>query len=205
MTSIQIAQIRTATRAEGPGKRLALWTQGCSLKCHGCFNPHLWNSDESKERDVSEVISEIEMQLATEPDVEGLSFLGGEPFNQAAALAEIAHYFRELGYSLTTFTGFTYDSLLSQSKLNHSFRKLLSVTDLLIDGPFIENRLDEVRPWLGSTNQKYRFLTSRYSMKDIESSTDSIEVTVNEKGEVLINGWASIEQVKSLTDALMVE
>jgi anaerobic ribonucleoside-triphosphate reductase activating protein len=205
MTSIKIAQIRAATRAEGPGKRLALWTQGCSLKCHGCFNPHLWISDESKERDVSEVISEIEMQLATEPDVEGLSFLGGEPFNQAGALAEIGHYFRGLGYSLTTFTGFTYDSLLSQSKLNHSFCKLLSVTDLLIDGPFLENRIDEVRPWLGSTNQKYRFLTSRYSMKDIDSSTDSIEITVNERGEVLINGWAFIEQVKSLTDALMVE
>ena len=205
MTTIQIAQIRSATRAEGPGKRLALWTQGCSLKCHGCFNPHLWISDESKVRDVSEVISEIEMQLATEPDVEGLSFLGGEPFNQAGALAEVGHYFRGLGYSLTTFTGFTYDSLLSQSKRNHSFRKLLSVTDLLIDGPFIENRLDKVRPWLGSTNQKYRFLTNRYSMKDIYSSTDSIEITVNERGEVLINGWASIEQVKSLTDAVMVE
>lgn len=205
MTSIQIAQIRTATRAEGPGKRLALWTQGCSLKCHGCFNPHLWMSDKSKERDVSEVITQIEMQLATEPDIEGLSFLGGEPFNQAGALAEIGHYFRGLGYSLTTFTGFTYESLLSQSKLNHDFRKLLSEIDLLIDGPFIENRLDKLRPWLGSTNQQYRFLTDRYSMKDIDSSADSIEITVDETGEVLINGWASIEQVKSLTEALMVE
>jgi anaerobic ribonucleoside-triphosphate reductase activating protein len=205
MTSIQIAQIRTATRAEGPGKRLALWTQGCSLKCHGCFNPHLWISDESKERDVSVVISEIEMQLATEPDVEGLSFLGGEPFNQAGALAEIGHYFRGLGYSLTTFTGFTYEALLSQSRQNHSFLKLLSETDLLIDGPFIEKRIDRARPWLGSTNQKYRFLTNRYSMKDIDSSTDSVEITVDESGGVLINGWAPIEQVKSLTVALMVE
>ena len=205
MTTIQIAQIKTATRAEGPGKRLALWTQGCSLRCHGCFNPHLWMSDKSKEREISAVISQIEIQLATEPDVQGLSFLGGEPFNQAGALAEIGHYFRGQGYSLTTFTGFTYDSLLSQSKLNHSYRELLSETDLLIDGPFIEKRVDKARPWLGSTNQKYRFLTDRYSMKDIDLSADSLEITVDENGGVLINGWASMDQVKLLTDALMVE
>jgi organic radical activating enzyme len=143
--------------------------------------------------------------VATEPDVEGLSFLGGEPFNQAGALAEIGHYFRGLGYSLTTFTGFTYEALLSQSRQNHSFRELLSETDLLIDGPFIEKRIDKARPWLGSTNQKYRFLTDRYSIKDIDSSIDSVEITVDESGRVLINGWASIEQVKSLTDAIMVE
>jgi anaerobic ribonucleoside-triphosphate reductase activating protein len=175
------------------------------LKCHGCFNPHLWIQDKSKERDVAQVISQIEVALGTEPDVEGLSFLGGEPFNQAEALAEIANYFHGLGYSLTTFTGFTYESLLSQSKLRPGFSRLLSETDLLIDGPFIEDRLDRSRPWLGSTNQKYRFLTDRYSMKDIDSSADAIEITIDETGEILLNGWASTEQVKSLTELIMVE
>lgn len=205
MSSVQIAQIRAATRAEGPGKRVALWTQGCSIRCRGCFNPHLWESDSNKEHPVSFVIKSIEEMLALETEVEGLSFLGGEPFNQAGALAQIARYFRTQGYSITTFTGFTYETLLAQSQLDTAIAALLAETDLLIDGPFIENRLDEQRPWLGSTNQRYLFLTDKYSMKDIEAHVDSVEVTVTDSGEVLINGWAPLARLQALTNALPME
>ena len=205
MNTLQVAQIRPATRAEGPGKRLALWTQGCSLRCHGCFNPHLWESDSSKNRPVHEVIIEIENRLDEDPEIEGLSFLGGEPFNQAGALAELAAYFHSKSKSIVTFSGFTYNSLLTQGASHPGVSALLAHTDLLIDGPFLEAKIDEKRPWLGSTNQQYIFLTDRYSMKDVEINQDKVEVTIAPNGEIHVNGWAPAASIEELTKAILME
>jgi anaerobic ribonucleoside-triphosphate reductase activating protein len=205
MRTLQVAQIRPATRAEGPGKRLALWTQGCSLRCHGCFNPHLWDPDPSKNRKVNDVLMEIERRLAEDPEIEGISFLGGEPFNQAGALAELAAYFQSKSKSIVTFSGFTYNSLVIQGESDSGVSALLAHTDLLIDGPFLQEKVDEDRPWLGSTNQQYIFLTNRYSMKDIEINQDKVEITIEPNGEIHVNGWAPLGSIERLTKSILME
>ena len=203
MKTVQISRILAGTRAEGPGKRVAIWSQGCSIRCSGCFNPHLWEPDPSKNRFTSDVISQIETLIDDDPEIEGISFLGGEPFNQAEPFGEIAEYFQKRSMSIMTFSGFTYDALQLQSKSKSGIEKLLNQTDLLVDGPFIQEKLDLSRPWLGSTNQRYLFLTNRYSMLDIVISQDKLEITIQEDGELFINGWASVMNIEKLTDLIL--
>jgi len=82
--ALRIAQKIPDTEAEGPGVRFAVWVQGCTLRCPGCCNPEMFvHGKGGFEVEPSALAAEV---LAT-PAVEGLSILGGEPFEQAAEVA----------------------------------------------------------------------------------------------------------------------
>lgn len=130
-----------------------------------------------------------------DPKIEGVTFLGGEPFDQPGELGLAAELIRRLGLSVMTFTGFYLKDL--EVSDDAGVAKLIAETDLLVDGPFIEHLLDKGRPWLGSTNQSFHFLTSRYSLEDL-NRTDSIEITVTPDGQMIVNGWASKEAIDDL-------
>jgi anaerobic ribonucleoside-triphosphate reductase activating protein len=72
---------------------------------------------------------------------------------------------------------------------------LLSVTDLLLDGPYVKDLTDTSRPWLGSSNQRYHFLTPRYQHLESELTgvPNHLEVRLQPDGQILINGLASTE------------
>jgi anaerobic ribonucleoside-triphosphate reductase activating protein len=97
------------------------------------------------------------------------------------------------------FSGFTYDHLMS-SHAPMGSEELLAHTDLLVSGPFIAQRPDLTRPWAGSTNQEFHYLTDRYRhLSDtIRSHPDRIEVRVRASGEVSINGWATTDRLETL-------
>ena len=102
MTPLRVHRLLDATDAEGPGRRACVWVQGCSIRCHGCFNPHTWNTRGGTVRHVAELAEAI----GAVPDIEGLTLLGGEPFDQPAACAELAERAQGLGLSVMTFTGY---------------------------------------------------------------------------------------------------
>jgi anaerobic ribonucleoside-triphosphate reductase activating protein len=104
--------------------------------------------------DVDVLFKQIQEQKET---IEGVTFLGGEPFEQAEALSYIAQKVQCMGLSVLTFTGYKYETLLGLN--NKHVNKLLANTDLLIDGEFQEQNLDYSRPWVGSSNQRYLLLT----------------------------------------------
>ena len=70
------------TRVEGPGNRACIWVQGCTIKCPGCAVPWTWNLDEGIEVDVKNLTQSI----LNIPNIEGVTFSGGEPFLQAKQL-----------------------------------------------------------------------------------------------------------------------
>ncbi len=194
---LDVARIHGPTSVEGPGLRVALWVRGCSLQCHGCFNPHLWESSTTS-RSVDATLQEVRDIQSREPEIEGITLLGGEPFEQAAPLAILARELKRRGLSVVTFTGYTLEALKSKSSRRlPGAQSLLDETDLLVDGPFLQSRLDTRRPWLGSTNQRYRFLTSRYQQSDVEVD-DGVEITVRQDGTVVVNGWDRPEALASL-------
>jgi anaerobic ribonucleoside-triphosphate reductase activating protein len=82
---------------------------------------------------------------------------------------------------------------------------LLSVTDLLIDGPFERARLDLSRPWLGSRNQRYHFLTEHYRSiaASIESIPNRLEVRVGQDGRILMNGLGDVSTMRALLRRLV--
>ncbi len=190
--TIHLARIQHSTNVEGPGIRSAIWVTGCSIKCVGCFNPHLWEKDNGFEMTIKNLVDEIVLAREMDPSIEGITWLGGEPFEQAKALAQASKELRAIGFSVMTFTGYKLSRLTSQTNDNvKSNLALIAETDLLVDGPFVNSQLDNSRPWLGSVNQEFVFLTGRYSEVDVSSEIrDGIEIRIAESGEISVNGWA---------------
>jgi anaerobic ribonucleoside-triphosphate reductase activating protein len=151
---IKIAAHLTESETNGPGLRSVLWVQGCPKRCPGCWNPSFLKDDGGRSMDMVEV----ERLLTTSPLIEGVTFLGGEPFNQAEALFELALRLKPKNLSLMAYSGFTLPELKTQGEAQ---KDLLSQCDLLVDGEFLK---DQGGPylWRGSRNQKVHFLTDRY-------------------------------------------
>lgn len=190
---IRVARIIPHTTAEGPGNRYAIWVQGCSIRCDGCFNPHLWTASGG-----TPTSPESLAQDATETGVDGITLLGGEPFEQAPALARLARLAQEAGMSVMTFTGRLYEDL--RAIADPDIHALLHATDLLVDGPYLADQPDLSRPWVGSTNQHFHFLTDRYRhLEDrLTELPDRIEVRIAPNGEICLNGWATVDQLDRL-------
>lgn len=165
---LNVAAVRLRTRVNGPGLRAAVWVQGCTIRCPGCFNPdthphvarELWDPDILADR------------MLNGP-VEGISILGGEPFEQAAACTILARRARAAGKSVVTYSGYT-AAFLRGSPLPE-VRDLLAASDLLIAGPYVAGRNNDGRGWHGSTNQEFVFLTDRYG-SEVLDQLDGIPV-----------------------------
>lgn len=175
------------TEVEGPGARFALWAQGCSIRCPGCCNPHLFAAG-GEGVPVQRLVEEVRAVL---PRIEGLTLLGGEPFEQAPALARLAAAVRALGLSVMAFTGYTLEQL--RARRDAATEALLAATDVLVDGPYLSRRPDRRRRWVGSENQRFHYLSGRYSPA-IETPAAGeplrgVEVRVAADGRVLLNGW----------------
>ncbi|MCI1693391.1 MAG: radical SAM protein [Aneurinibacillus aneurinilyticus] len=190
LPSIRISRIEKRTRVEGPGLRYSIWVQGCPIRCEGCFNPHTWNMEGGVIKDIDEVFYDIKNTLKASPELEGVTFLGGEPFSQANELSILAKKLKEINLSIVTFSGYDYETIIRSN--NPSWNRLLKETDLLIDGPYIQELHDLSRPWIGSKNQQYRFLTDFYKKIEevIPFIPNKLEVRLYPDGTITANGMA---------------
>ena len=194
---LRIAHVLPRTAVEGPGLRAAVWVQGCSIRCVGCFNPHTWAARGGREVDTKELAG----RLLRDTGTEGVTFLGGEPFDQAAAVSEVARRFRAAGRSVMTFTGHTYETLRDAGRAD--WQSLLDATDLLVDGPYDRKRPDHHRPWVGSVNQRFLHLTERcWGRVPEEAAATSMEVRIRPDGTVFVNGMAGDTMLDRLRHTL---
>ena len=187
MSQIQVAQIRTCTEAEGPGRRMAIWVQGCPLRCPACCNPEMLAFGGGETWAISELAEEA-VRSAEQHGVQGVTLLGGEPFAHSGPLADFVDSVRQsLPLSVMTFTGFTLREI--RDTLDADSERLLAATDILVDGPFDPELPDTQRRWIGSTNQEIHFLTDRYQADDPcweESNTLEIQW---QDGVLSVNGF----------------
>lgn len=154
------------------------------MRCAGCCNPELLSFDGGKRLSVDV----LARQINAEDGLEGVTFLGGEPFAHAGALAELGQRARALGLSVMVFTGYTLEQLRRADR--GDWNALLAVTDLLVDGPFIEAQRSTERRWIGSTNQRIHALGGRYA--DLADRWDSGANTIELRlsgGRITVNGW----------------
>ena len=201
---VSVAAIRERSMREGPGIRYVIWVQGCSLKCKGCFNPHFWRRNGGSIKDVDSLLQDVIAARIKFPEIEGVTFLGGEPFEQAESLAELSKKLREQDFSIMVFSGYTLAELKDHQLNEHESRlNFLASIDLLVDGRYQQDNVDIDRPWVGSKNQEFHFLTERYSEETLfKSVKDGLEITVLKSGEVQINGWATDSQLENLLEKL---
>jgi anaerobic ribonucleoside-triphosphate reductase activating protein len=181
------------TRAEGPGARFALWLQGCSIRCPGCCNPHLFDDKGGSLVERAALLAEV---VAVRGEIEGVTLLGGEPFEQAESLAPFARGARELGLSVMTFSGYTLEELRTQAASRTAFFDLLAVTDVLVDGRYAASRPEQDRRWAGSANQRFHYLTDRYTPCIEHPAPDeplrAMEIRIGADGRVTANGWPAL-------------
>jgi anaerobic ribonucleoside-triphosphate reductase activating protein len=185
---LRIGALVERTTCEGPGARLALWVQGCRIRCAGCCNPQLFAAGGGR-RVTTESLAERVRAGAAE--LEGITFLGGEPFDQAAPLAELARAARAARLSVMTFTGYVLEELAARG--DHGVAELLAATDLLVDGPYDRARPETRRRWVGSTNQRFHFLSDRYA-PGIEwarpgEAFREVALELLPDGTVRVHGW----------------
>lgn len=179
---VRVHKILKSTKVEGPGTRYCIWFQGCSRHCKGCWAKATWAHDGGEEFDTEEILSDI---LATK-GIEGITFLGGEPFEQPEALKFLARGAKEAGLSVLCFTGGKIEDIED--------REILNYIDLLIDGEYREEEQDFSRPWVGSRNQRYHFLTDRYDEKIFTDYKNKIEINIQKNGLIFINGMGDFEK-----------
>ncbi len=185
---LNMASRLPCTEAEGPGRRAALWVQGCNKRCRGCCNPAYLQLAERELVSASSVLDWLRNAHHAH-DLEGVTFLGGEPMLQAQGLAFVAQGAQSLGLSVMVFSGYT-KSELDVLRLPGA-DQLLRYTDVLVDGPFEANLPEQSRRWVGSTNQQFNYLTERYDAR-IESGDRLdrvLEIRLKTDGTVFINGW----------------
>ena len=181
----RVHKILKNTNVEGPGIRYCIWFQGCSRQCKGCWAKATWAKDGGYELDTEEIIKDI---LSTK-NIEGVTFLGGEPFEQVEAINDIAQNVRKQGLSVLCFTGGKLEDL------QEKFPEVLKNIDLLIDGEFRESEKDFSRAWVGSKNQRYNFLTDRYNEKIVSEYKNKIEVNIQKNGVIFINGMGDFDNL----------
>ncbi len=181
---LRVAQTIADTEAEGPGKRFALWVQGCSLRCPGCCNPEMFAPD--KGGALSEP-AELAARILATPGIEGISVLGGEPFQQPEALAELCRLVQAGGRSVMIYTGYTLAELKALSSPHVD--ALLATVDLLVDGRYEQGQPETSRRWVGSRNQVMHFFSPRYARTEPRFwASNTVELRF-ENGQLTINGW----------------
>ena len=107
---IRIHKILKNTKVEGPKTRYCIWFQGCSRHCNGCWAKATWDFNAGIEYDVNEILTDI---LNTK-NIDGVTFLGGEPFEQPEALEFLCKNIKNAGLSVICFSGNTINNLSSR-------------------------------------------------------------------------------------------
>lgn len=153
---IKLAGIVGDSITDGPGIRLTVFVQGCPHRCPGCHNPQTWDFEGGCEATPAEIMA----QIAANPLLSGVTFSGGEPFCQAAALLPLAREIGARGLELAIYTGYTFEQLLELKE--PAVRELLGLADNLIDGPYLQARRNLELNFRGSENQ--RILKARESL-----------------------------------------
>lgn len=150
--------IKNCDIADGEGVRVTLFVSGCTNRCPGCFQPQTWDFDYGQP--FTEETEDYILDLLAPDYINGLTLLGGEPFepdNQRALLPFVRRVKeRYPNKTVWCFTGFTLDRLLDGSDPKHceATGALLGLIDVLVDGPFIQEKKNLALRFRGSENQR---------------------------------------------------
>jgi anaerobic ribonucleoside-triphosphate reductase activating protein len=181
--SLNIASFTPLTQSLGPGKRAALWVQGCPIHCPGCIVPE-WQENRMN---TLFPVPEISQMILSAPAISGLTLSGGEPTLQAEALAALLNDVKkQRDLNVICYSGFTLEVLIKRIADVPAIGQLLEQLDVLIDGPYVR-KLDDNRGLRGSSNQRIHYLTERLKYFDFESAPRQAEFQfVN--GDLLLAG-----------------
>lgn len=155
---MHIGEIITADSANGLGIRVSIFVSGCTNRCKGCFQPQTWDFEYG--RPYTPEIQDLIISELSKSYYDGLTILGGEPFEQSNQ-REIVKLIRRVRTELPDrniwiYTGFTYDKDLVKGGCRYieCTDEILDNTDILVDGKFVEELKKITLKFRGSSNQR---------------------------------------------------
>ena len=144
--------------ADGEGVRTTLFVSGCTNRCKGCFQPETW--DFSYGEPFTKAVEDRILDSMEPYYIDGLTLLGGEPFEPSNQLA-LVPFLRRVKErcpekTIWAFTGFVYDRdlITGGRKHTHCTDEMLSMIDILVDGPYKEELRSLSLQFRGSSNQR---------------------------------------------------
>ncbi|HEV7771530.1 MAG TPA: 4Fe-4S single cluster domain-containing protein [Solirubrobacterales bacterium] len=196
-STLRLARVIERTEVLGPGPRAVVVVQGCHLRCRGCVAEPTHALDGG----FGEDIGALAARLGALDDIAGVTFSGGEPFLQAAALSRLVDLLREQRPTLSTmsFSGYRLEWL--RAKGSPAQRALLDRLDLLVDGPYVE-RLHAPLRWRGSSNQRLHALSARHEaeLAPEHDAPAGMEWSIDAD---LVFEWVGVPPVPGLVDRLV--
>lgn len=148
--NIRISGIINESIVDGNGIRTVVFTQGCPHHCIGCHNPQTHDFNAGYIVDTNKIFTDFK----SNPLLTGITFSGGEPFMQPVPLTYLAKQVHSINKSVISYTGFTFEELITLSKNKPEIFELLKNVDYLIDGKFILSEKSLNLKFRGSKNQR---------------------------------------------------
>jgi len=185
---LRVHAIEPLSRANGPGWRAAVWLQGCSLGCPGCFNPGTHDPAAGFELEIQELVARllVASRPGRLPALDGVSFSGGEPLQQPEGFLELLETLSGRGLSLLVFSGYT----LAEIERQPLGPAILAKLDVLVAGRYVQQR-HLGRGLLGSANQQIHLLTSRHTLAEF-AAIPTGEIILHPDGSITHSGIESM-------------
>jgi anaerobic ribonucleoside-triphosphate reductase activating protein len=148
--TIRLSGIAYESLVNGPGMRRVFFAQGCKHNCKGCFNTDTHDFNGGEDRNIDLLIKDT----LENPILSGVTFSGGDPWEQADKFAVMAKAFKESRLSVWSYTGYTYEYILANKDVRLGWNDLLNNIDVLVDGKFEEENHEDGLKFKGSSNQR---------------------------------------------------
>lgn len=147
--SLQVAGFLDNSLVNGEGLRSVLFVSGCRHNCHGCHNSAMQDFSYGDAVSLKEILGRIESNI---PLIKGVTFSGGDPFEHAEALSELAGRIKGMGLNVWCYSGYTYEEIISSN--DERKIELLKNIDVLVDGRFDASKKEGAPKYAGSSNQR---------------------------------------------------
>lgn len=195
MTKIAVNRVHWPVDVLGPGRRVGVWVQGCSIECPGCVSRDTWPALDPRERiATSELVDRIDALVDSGPagPIDGVTVTGGEPFDQAGALEDLLTSLRGWldqrgapSADLLVYTGY------DESDARRLAPQAFELADAVIVGPYRAG--EPGSRWWGSGNQRLVLRdiqqSTRYEAANLEAPAE-LQVAV-EGGQIFVIGIPS--------------
>lgn len=193
---LNVASVIVGSYTNGPGKRVVIWVQGCTIGCPGCFN-NFMQPHESRHLIDPILFAEIISKECIEQGCEGVTLTGGEPFQQVVALDIFSSKIKEGKLTIVCFSGYSKENLLSST--DPSIQSFIDSIDMLIAGPYNHQNIYH-RTWSDDPDKEYIFLSNSYSKADLKSDAHCELILLPE--ELQYTGFLDNEDMCLLEDML---
>lgn len=160
MKELQVAGFLDNSLVNGKGLRSVLFLSGCHHNCGGCHNKEMQDFCYGEKVKIEDIFLRIKNNM---PLIKGVTFSGGEPFEQASILYELAQLVKEQGLNLWCYTGYTFEYILDNLN-DKGWKELINSIDVLVDGRFEKDKVAKDLKYIGSNNQ--RIIDVKESLKN---------------------------------------